>query len=76
MNISLGAPEILLVSFVVIPAIALFDIWRSHAKDSFEKILWTCVVIFLNLIGVIIYLSVGRKEKFVYDVIRKFKSAS
>ena len=76
MNISLGAPEILLVSFVVIPAIALFDIWRSHTKDHFEKILWTCVVIFFNLIGVVIYVSVGRTEKFVYEVIRKFKSAS
>ena len=76
MDISFGAPEILLLACVVIPAIALFDIWRSQAKDSFEKILWTCVVILFNLIGVIVYVSVGRREKFVYDVIRKFKSTS
>ncbi|HCA78491.1 MAG TPA: hypothetical protein DEP53_02025 [Bacteroidetes bacterium] len=76
MNISLGAPELLLLFFALFPAIALFDIWRSNAKDSFEKIVWTCVVLFFNVVGVIVYISVGRKDKFVYDVIRKFKSAT
>ena len=72
MNFSLGAPEILLGSLVLCVIIALFDIQRSASKSSLEKLVWSCVVIFFPFIGVIIYLSVGRKERFLYDVLKKF----
>ena len=76
MSFPLGTPELLILSFLVLFGIALLDIWKITPKDSFEKIVWTCVILFLGIVGIIIYMSVGRKEKFIYDVIRKFKIAS
>ena len=76
MNFTFGAPEIVLLSFVVLVVIPLVDIWKITPKDSFEKIAWTCIVLLFPFVGVIAYFSVGRKEKYLYHVIKKFKSAS
>lgn len=42
---------------------ALIDILKSTFKDTATKIVWLLVVIFLPVIGVIIYYFVGRKQK-------------
>jgi hypothetical protein len=75
-NMNLGAPEVALTLFVLIFLVLIFDIYRSKSKDAFEKIVWSCMVLVLPLVGAIVYLSVGRKEKFLYRVMKKFYGGS
>jgi hypothetical protein len=47
----------------IIPTIiALIDILRSKFNGN-DKIVWVLVVLFLNLIGAILYFTIGRKQK-------------
>jgi hypothetical protein len=52
---------------VILPLIlllwALIDILRSNFKDSTIKLVWIIVVIFVPLIGAILYLVLGRSQK-------------
>jgi hypothetical protein len=71
-NMNLGAPELVLTIYVLLFLLLFFDIYRSKSKNSFEKIVWSCVVLVLPFVGAIIYLSVGRREKFLYSIMKKF----
>lgn len=56
---------ILIIIFFVgfLPTIiALVDILKSKFKGN-DKIVWVLVVLFLNLIGAIIYFAIGRNQK-------------
>jgi len=55
---------ILIVVFLwIIPTIiALIDILKSKFNGN-DKIVWILVVLFLNLIGAILYFTIGRKQK-------------
>ncbi len=46
---------------------ALVDILRSEFKEANNKIIWLIVVLVLPLVGAIIYLAVGRKQKAVTE---------
>lgn len=47
----------------VIPTIiALVDILRNKFEDN-NKIVWVLVVLFLNLLGAILYFIIGRKQR-------------
>lgn len=41
----------------------LIDILKSEFTNSINKLIWLIAVIFLPLIGVILYLFVGKKQK-------------
>lgn len=51
---------------VVLLVIALVDIVRRQAVTGGSKLLWILIVCLVNVIGPVVYLAVGRKEK-VYD---------
>jgi len=55
---------IILLAFLgIIPTIiALIDILRNDFKDN-NKLIWVLVVLFFNLIGAILYFTIGRKQK-------------
>jgi hypothetical protein len=42
---------------------ALADILKSEFKDANNKLIWLFVVLVLPIIGAIIYLTIGRKQK-------------
>ena len=47
----------------IIPTIiALIDILKSKFNEN-DKIVWLLVVLFLNLLGAILYFTIGRKQK-------------
>ena len=62
----IGPWQIIILSFVflgIIPTIiALIDILKSKFEGN-NKIVWVVVVMFLNLIGAILYFTIGRKQK-------------
>jgi hypothetical protein len=75
-DMNLGAPEIILLSLVLLFLILFIDIYRSKSKDTFEKLVWACLILLFPLVGAIVYLSVGRKDKFLYHVMKKFYGGS
>ncbi len=66
--IGIGGIE-LLILFIsagflfLIPLIALVNILRSRFEESNNKLVWVLVVLFLNLIGAILYYAIGRKQR-------------
>lgn len=42
---------------------ALVDIVRSEFKTGFDKIVWLLMVFFLPVLGFILYIFIGRKQK-------------
>lgn len=45
---------------LILDVIAIMEIWKS-SKDSNKKIIWTLVIIFLPILGLILYYFMGRK---------------
>jgi uncharacterized membrane protein len=57
--------KVILISMLLafIPTlIALIDILKSKFNQN-DKLVWILVVLFFNLIGTIIYVTIGRKQK-------------
>ena len=65
---SLGVIEIIIILlFTVLPLVlliwALVDIIRSDFKDGTTKLVWIIVVIFVPLVGSILYLVLRKGQK-------------
>ena len=52
----------LLLLQLILMVTALLHLIRNERLDQNNKIIWALVIIFLNLIGPILYLLFGRKE--------------
>ena len=60
---NLGAGEILLLFILIIVwFIVLLDILKNEFKEN-NKIVWILIVIFIPVIGAILYLIIGRGQK-------------
>lgn len=58
---------IMVFMFILLPSIlwiiALIDILKSDFKDSNGKIIWLLLVIFLPVLGSILYFAIGKSQK-------------
>ncbi|MBT8318495.1 MAG: PLDc_N domain-containing protein [Lutibacter sp.] len=54
--------QTLMILALILPIIALIDILRNDFKDN-NKLIWILVVLFTNLVGVLLYLMYGTKQK-------------
>ncbi|MFD2572791.1 PLDc N-terminal domain-containing protein [Spirosoma soli] len=64
----LGGQELLIIFialgvFTLLPIIALVDVIRSDFRGSNDKLIWVLVILFLNLIGALLYLIIGRNQR-------------
>ena len=64
----LGGQELLFILLVLgvlflLPIIALVDVIRSDFRGSNDKLIWVIVILFLNVIGALLYLVMGRKQR-------------
>lgn len=53
---------LLLLIVFAIPLLAIIDILRHRFKDN-EKLIWVLVVLFMPLVGTVLYLALGRKKR-------------
>ncbi|ALI99035.1 PLD nuclease N-terminal domain-containing protein [Rufibacter tibetensis] len=65
---NLGFGElIILLLFAGIPAIlwiwSLVDLLTSKFANTIEKLIWLIAVVFIPVLGAILYLIIGRKQK-------------
>lgn len=47
---------------IILPLIAIIDIIRNEFKGN-DKLMWVLIVIFFNILGSILYFSIGRKQR-------------
>lgn len=72
--LNLGTAEIFMILMLVgvLPVIliifCLFDITRSTFKDPLNKLLWAIIIVFVPIMGSILYLILGRSQKAVGEV--------
>jgi len=67
----LGGAELILIFIslfilflsLVLPIIALIDIIRSDFKGQNDKLIWVIVILFLNVVGVVLYFFIGRNQR-------------
>lgn len=57
-----GVPLLLLFVMLVVWCIALVAIANGRFHDSTTKLCWFFIVLFLNIIGVLLFVFWGRKE--------------
>jgi len=53
---------ILTMTLLLLPIIALIDILKSDFKGN-DKLIWIIVVIFLSVLGIILYYAIGRGQR-------------
>ena len=59
----IGGIEILIILFIILlPLIALIDILKSRFEGN-NKLIWVIVVLFFNILGSILYFTIGRSQK-------------
>jgi hypothetical protein len=61
--IPIGGVEVLLMVVVILTILSIVDISRSNFKDNTSKIIWSLIVLFLPIIGILLYFAVGRNQK-------------
>jgi len=61
MNMLTAISPILIICLIII--IPLIDILKSTFPSTNDKLLWVLIVIFLPIIGAILYFAIGQKQK-------------
>ena len=56
-----------ILTFLIIPVglwlWSLVDLLRSNFSDSTNKLIWVIVIVFIPVLGALLYLLIGRKQK-------------
>lgn len=66
--IGIGGQEIVFILIVLgivilLPLIALVDVIRSNFRGPNDKLIWVIVILFLNVIGALLYFIIGRNQR-------------
>ncbi|MGB5648165.1 MAG: PLDc N-terminal domain-containing protein [Muriicola sp.] len=66
-HLAIGPWQVLIIIListflVLLPLISLIDIVRNDFKGN-DKLLWALIVIFLNIIGSVLYFGIGRSNR-------------
>ncbi|HLK96742.1 MAG TPA: PLD nuclease N-terminal domain-containing protein [Hymenobacter sp.] len=66
--IGLGVVELIFLLFVLgvfllLPLMALVDVIRSDFRGANDKLIWVVVILFLNIIGAVLYFFIGRNQR-------------
>ncbi|MBT8281648.1 MAG: PLDc N-terminal domain-containing protein [Muriicola sp.] len=54
---------LILIFTLIMSLIALVDILRSDFKGNNDKLIWVLIVLFLGIIGALLYFIMGRGQK-------------
>ncbi|MDB5242904.1 MAG: hypothetical protein JWP57_3529 [Spirosoma sp.] len=49
--------------FLLLPLMALVDVLRSDFRGANDKLIWVIVILFLNIIGAVLYFFIGRNQR-------------
>ncbi|WP_420854517.1 PLD nuclease N-terminal domain-containing protein [Solitalea lacus] len=50
------------LSLIIIPIIALISLLKTTFRDSTTKLIWLVVILFVPIIGSVLYFTIGRKQ--------------
>lgn len=49
--------------FLLLPLFAIIDLVRSNFKDSSDKLIWVLIILFLPILGSILYFLMSSNQK-------------
>jgi len=56
--------ELIFLVLVILPTlIALIDVLRSNFRGNYGKLIWVLIILFLNVVGALLYLFIGRNQR-------------
>ena len=66
--LGIGTQELLLLLIIfLLPTIlwfwAIIDVVQSNFSDSNTKVMWVLIILLVPVVGSILYLTIGRKQK-------------
>lgn len=65
--VALGTNELIIIllglTLLILPIVALVDLVKSDFKDSTSKIVWAIIIVFMPILGSIIYLIFSKNQK-------------
>ncbi|WP_256010752.1 PLDc N-terminal domain-containing protein [Desertivirga xinjiangensis] len=66
--LNIGFPEVVLILFfgaipLILIIVSLASIMKSDFKDSTTRLIWVLIVLFLPVLGSLLYLLMGRRAK-------------
>ncbi len=56
-----GAYQVVGLFILILDIIVIVSVWRSH-KALIPKVVWTLVILFLPILGLILYFFLGREK--------------
>jgi hypothetical protein len=66
-SFAIGMPELVVIAILLLPLvlsiIALISCLRSNFQDSTHKLIWVLVILFLPLLGSILYFIISPKQR-------------
>lgn len=62
-QMGLGFLILLVLLIMVLPLIAIISILTSDFKDTTTKLIWVVVILFIPILGSILYFLIGRSQR-------------
>jgi hypothetical protein len=66
-SFAIGMPELVVIVILLLPLVlsitALISCLKSNFHDSTNKIVWVLVILFLPLLGSILYFTISPKQR-------------
>lgn len=53
----------LILLTLLLPILAVISLLRSEYRDSTTKLIWLIIILFVPLVGSVLYFIIGRKQK-------------
>lgn len=64
-NLSILFWSFAVMMILALPLIALINLLKSKFKDNSIKLVWLLVIIFIPIIGSILYLIIGKRQRII-----------
>jgi hypothetical protein len=64
----INTSEILIILVILYHIYYLIDVLRSNFKEPINKLIWLIVIIVLPVLGCVLYMFIGRRQKKEYHL--------
>lgn len=48
---------------ILSPLVALVEVIRSNFRGEYDKLMWVIIIVFMNVLGAVLYVAVGRSQR-------------
>ncbi|MCB8995408.1 MAG: PLDc_N domain-containing protein [Bacteroidales bacterium] len=59
----MGLPVLIILAIILLPVIAFINLLMSRFKNSTDKVIWLIVIIFIPILGSLLYFLIAPNQK-------------